>query len=1469
MTTEIRLTELANVHGIKLQDFFTVVLQLIEGLANVRRDYNGPLYLNINDILVNTSNLQLTRWEIVRHSDDHTDKQRDWIHTAPELLGQMKRAGDVRTDLYVLGLIFYILLTGRYPFEAAGKSEWVHAHLTKAPIPAHVRRSDVPEGLSLLIQKLLSKTAENRYQTIKGLETDIRQMANSYEQLGQIPSFPLAQADRTSIHNLPDRLYGRDRELTRIKEAFHWTTLGSTQMVCVSGPPGIGKTALIQEATRQIALGQAYILSGKFEPLQQDHSKSPLIAAFRELIEQLLSEDKTSLDQWRRSITRALGSNAAVISEVIPEIERIIGQSAPVEQLPLEESIERFQFVLRRFIQVFCQQKQPLILFMDDLQWADEASWRIIRSFMTDPHSQSLLFIGAFRDTGNAPISRIQEEAAAIASSGVAVQSLPLQPLASVDLTRIVEDTMRVKEGIAAEVAHALLLKSEGNPFLFRRWLQRSLEEETLRFDETTDQWVWHWNDSHLAGDLADADLLLDYMTDSINRLPHDTRQALLEASCLGGEIEIELLSSWRKEVPDQTLEVLQPAVQRQIIIRLKGSRIRFVHDRLQEAANALLDFSMNESIHWHAGNYWLNHPDPSVRDRHLFDSAGHLNKGSRLALLPEDGERLVQANASAGRKAKAATAYESAAVYFRAAAASMTQKMWERDFDFCFDMFVDLLECDYVNGWQPSTDDMLAAILDKARNAYERMRVQQIEIKRLLHTEKMTEGIALGLKCLRDLGIHVSARSRKEMLLIELLVTKLQLRRKVGKINAGRSVSNPAISAALQVMTLLSGSAFLCDKPLFRALTFKCVRLSLRYGNFPQAAAVFGSFGGILNHESGELKLARVALSEGVKIAEKFNQPSVLCRAYLTIGVMFFIMDDDHRDFRASLQKSIDYGLEAGDLFFAGHSVMMLLVHLHMTGKLEQIESVLPEYKAMLSDTHSEYLFPYLTIFDRWVRALTGNHEAMNSDPDDQELLRQIGSSAMKPHLLFQYGLGLLQEGYMLGERELALRGAEIAERNTPDAMHYLQLSEYELHYGLELLSRWPNLGPSISKIVADCRKKLRRSADKCPEHIRHKALLLDAEYARVRGKYDVAGRLYDDAIREAKRSGYIHHAAMACECAGQLYLAQSRETMAKGYLLEAYTLYRQWGASRKTKQLRERYADYCMEQPAWDDSAATSATAQSVAAGLSDKSVVPDAPDLSIVQQAFQSIAAESDQRTLIETLMRTIIEHAGAQKGCFVMEHAKRLVVELSADSEGSIWRTRTPLERYDEACLPAIRYAANTGDTVLLEHASVAGRYARDPYVMSRQIQSMLTLPLQFQNQLTAILYLENNMLPAAFTLERLDMIRMLATQTVFLLKLYPQDDGQKVQAAIAEIDKEDDAQSEIVSARAALLDPLTKRELEILQLMSLGLSNQEIANQLQIAVSTVKLHTNRIFSKMNVHRRAKAVIEGKRMNLLKD
>ncbi|QHW32308.1 AAA family ATPase [Paenibacillus rhizovicinus] len=1297
---------------------------------------------------------------------------------------------------------------------------------------------------------------------------------------------PAQAGHRTAPDGLSGGLYGRDREVARIREAFHWTTLGSTQLISVSGPSGIGKTAVIQEALHKISLEEAYLIAGKFESLQQDTPMSPLIGAFRELTEQLLNEDKRSLEQWREAILQALGVNAAVITDVIPEMERIIGRQASVEQLPLEEAMERFQFVFRRFIQVFCHQKHPLVLVMDDLQWADEASWRMIRSFMSDPQSQSLLLIGAFRDTGE--IGRIEEELGAIASSGVTVQSLPLGPLGPVELTRIVGDTLGVSDGIADDIAHTLLLRSDGNPFLFRRLLQRSMEEEVLRYDEPGGGWVWNWKEPDPAAGSAHADLLLNYMTDSINRLPADTRQALLEASCLGGESPLALLASWRGETPERTLDVLRPAMERQLIMyagsgtpetagggrtsdpgaeRMEEGRIRFVHDRLQEAANALFDTPRSEEVHWHAGRYWLRHSDPALRERHVFDAAGHLNKGSRLARLPEDRNNLIRANAGAGGKAKSATAYEAAAAYFGAAAAFITEEHWERDFDFCFDLFVDLLECEYMNGWQPSTYDTFHALLGRARTAYERMRVQHIEINRLLHTERMADGIELGIACLRDLGIHVSVNTGKTKLFAELLVTKEHLRRKIGRLRAKSSVSDPVITVALQVLTQLSGAAFICDRPLFRALTFKCVRLSLKYGNFPHAAAVFGSLGGILNQALGDLELARASLKEGMRIAVTYKQPSILCRAHLTMGVMFFIMEDEDKDLHAHFRKSIDYGLEAGDLFFTGHSVVMLLVNLHMVGKLDRLEAVVPEYKKMLADTQNHYLLPYITIIERWLHALKGTGAEPGANQDDQELLLRIGRSGMESNLLYQYGLSLLQEGYTLGDRDLAIRGADMARKHEQDATHYLHRSEYELYYGLTLLNQGPGLSAADTRALAACRRSLRRSAAKCPEHIRHKSLLLESSYAEARGKLDAAGRLYDDAIREARRSGYEHHAALACECAGRMYVAQSRETTAKGYLIEAHALYRQWGAARKADQIREQYAAYCKEL-AWEEVAAAAVSAPTAAMSVQESGAVAAGPDLSVVQQAFQSMAAESDQRALIENSIRTVMEFAGAQRGCIVMEHAKRLTVELAADQEGGILRQPVPVERFDEVCLPAVRYTANTGEILLIEHAAAGGRLARDPYVMSCQIQSMLCLPLHFQNRLTAVLYLENNRRQGAFRAEQLDMLRMLATQTVFLLKLFPYDDGQAAPVNDTGADTKT-ASGQADAESAGLMDPLTKRELEVLQFMSLGMTNQEIAQQLHIAVGTVKLHTNRIFSKMNVNRRAKAVLEAKRMKLLND
>lgn len=1286
---------------------------------------------------------------------------------------------------------------------------------------------------------------------------------------------------RTSEISLPDGLYGRDHELARIREAYHWTTLGSTQMIGVSGPSGIGKTALIQEATRKIALGQAFLISGKFEPLQQDTPMSPLIAAFRELAEQLLNEDKQRLDQWRDSLMQALGINAAVITEVIPEMERIIGKPVPVEGLPIEESMERFQFVFRRFIQVFCHQKHPLVLVMDDLQWADEASWRMIRSFMTDPQSQSLLLIGAFRDQEHGPIDRIDEELEAIASSGVAVQALPLQPLNPADLTRMVGDTLRVEKGLADDIAHTLFQRSNGNPFLFRRWLLRSLEEDILRYEEQTEQWAWNWEESHSDGDPAHADLLLSYMTDSLNRLPPDTRQALLVASCLGGECPIGLLASWRQESPERTLEVLQPAIRRQFILYLDREPdttteapseercLRFVHDRLQEAAHALLDPSVSEKLHWHAGLHWLEHPEQAVRERYVFEAAGHLNKGSGQALLTEDRDRLIQANARAGKKAKAATAFEAAGEYLHAVAALLREEHWERDFEFCFDSIIDLLECEYMNGWTSATDAAFDALLRRARTAYDRTRVQTLAINRMLHTEKLAEGIALGLHCLRDLNVHVSAKPGRAGLLAELLVTKELWRRKAGRLASQQPVTDPVIKIALQVLTMLSGAAFVYNKPLFRALTFKCIRLSLRYGNFPYSAAVLGSFSGILNHALGDRRLAQAALRESLKLAAIYNQPSLLCRAYLTLGVMFFIMEDEHKDFNASFLKSVQYGLEAGDMLFTGHAVVMRCINLHMTGKLDLLDAVLPEYKKMLSHTQNQYMLPYLTILDRWVHALKGREEEAEADGvgEGEGLLNQIRGSGMESLLLFLHGLCLLQEGYLLGEREVARRGAELAGGHTRYANHYVHASQYDLYLGLHLLSQGASLQPSESKKIAACLQRLRQAAAKCPEHVRHKLLLLEAEYARVRGKRDRAERAYDEAIREAKTGGYMHHAAIACECAGQFYSSHASDTRAKGYLIEAYALYRHWGSFRKAEQVRVRYAEHYKEL-SWDAPEAAKPDVPSAVAMSSDKSAIPAPLDLSIVREAFQSIAVESNQRTLIENLFRTVVAHAGAQRGCFVLEHAKRLVVELAVDQAGNVSRPRIPLERYDEICLPAVRYTANTGDMVLLEHAAGIGRFARDPYVMSCQTKSMLCLPLQFQNQLTAVLYLENNLATGAFAADRLEMLRLLAAQTVFLLKLFPQDDEPTVQAEPPLVVEEPEA-APAEGGSPELMDPLTNRELEVLQLMSLGMSNQEIAHQLHIALGTVKLHTNRIFSKMNVNRRAKAVLEGKRMNLLND
>ncbi|WP_245590353.1 helix-turn-helix transcriptional regulator [Cohnella panacarvi] len=1458
------LREVAENRKIKLSLFFHLADQLFRTWTEHNDNRNDAIPFDPHLVSVHPKTLDILRWGLVSATERVRTDLEEWIYVSPEQTIRTSRSLDQRSGFYVLGMLFYRLLTGKYPYAAEGKSQWIHAHLAQSPIPAHEQDKQVPLGLSMLLGKLLSKSVDERYQTLHALEKDMLHCRNEYEQSGEIMPFPLARFENADRIRIPDTLYGRERELSQLQHVFQWTSLGTTQMVAITGPSGIGKTALVREAVQRISLEHAYVASGKFDQMQQDNPMLPLIQAFRELVKKLPDEGEKSAAHWRSAFKQALGSNGAVIAEVIPEIEPLIGRCDPVEILPPEESMKRFDFAFRRFIQVFCHQKHPLVLFLDDLQWVDAASWRIVRSMMTDPLSHSLLLLGAYREGDAVSIVNFADELQRMEQSGVLIHQLSVAPLEADDMVQLVRDTLNIEDREATSIADTLAHRTGGNSLLFRQWFQSSILDRWLFYDEQSKAWTWSEDAVDRLNHNVDTNDLLNYMVASIKRLPDTARQALLASSCLGHEFPLHLLSSLQNESQEATLDTLHSAMKQQLIVLTIKERkygedagaptLRFFHDRVREAAYSLLAPVERSSLHWRAGMLLL--ADASAREERLFEIAQHLNKADVSSLKQEDIERLVHLNAQAGRKAKSSTAYEAALSYLLKACEHVTEEHWNRDFPYYFELGLDLLGCAYISGHDTLTDAWIAELLRRARNATERTRVHQVTIMRLLHADKYEEGVALGVKCLSDLGIRVPVRPGKLKLAAEILYTRAILKRHIGQLDELPPVERPEIKAAMDVLYLIIAAAFLYDKEFSCVLGCKFVRLSLRNGNSPFSVASYGNFGSFLLF-MGDRKLGIAAMKESLRIAENQRFPSVSCRIHLAFGASFFaVPQEEEVDFQDHLSKAISYGREAGDFFFVGHSIAAHVLNMNLVGDLKRIGAKIAEYRELLDETQNQYLHIYLTIKDNWSAKLKEGTEGRSSLPSDAEMMEQIHQSGISGIMMFYYYICRMQEEAIFGEGTSALDMAIDAVKYERHHIHYLQLSEFYLYKGLAVTSAWDTYASAEKKEYGKQLKvilrKLRNWAKVCPEHILHKSLMLAAEIAKVKGDFADAASLYDQAAENARRSGYIQHEAMANERAGRLYLELSRPTLAKGYLMNAYANYDEWGARGKAKQLLSEHGE--LLNGVLTDATSPEATAAEQTAATRAEELPRDVEvlDISIIQEAFQSIAGEADQNRLLVRLFRVILEKAGAQKGCIIVESAQQLYVEVMAMDDGTIVRQRVPLEQYGNVCLQAVHYSLHTGETVLLDHAANSGPFTRDAYVMKRQSKSLLCLPLPLHGRQSGVLYLENNLLPGTFSSSKTDMLWLLATQAVFLLKLIPQYQEER-----------DAGNSDV----ALPLDPLTDREMEVLQLMSLGLSNKEIAERLHLVVGTVKLHINRIFSKMNVNRRTKAVHEAKRMNLL--
>jgi PAS domain S-box-containing protein len=1356
----------------KLPQFLRIAIGLATALSHVHR--HGIIHKDLKPahVLINsaTGQVWLTGFGIAsrlrreRHAPEPPEVIAGTLaYMAPEQTGRMNRSIDSRSDLYALGITLYQLLTGALPFTASEPLEWVHCHIAQQPAPLSERRRNVPAPLSAIILKLLAKTPEERYQTAAGVEHDLRRCLAQWEAWGAIATFPLGERDTSDRLLIPEKLYGREREIKTLLAAFdRVVTSGRPELVLVSGYSGIGKSSVVNELHKVLVPPRGLFASGKFDQYKRDIPYATLAQAFQRLVRPLLGKSDTELAVWRGALREALGPNARLIVDLVPEVKVIIGEPPPVPELSPQDARRRFQLVFRRFIGVFARPEHPLALFLDDLQWLDTATLDLIEDLLTQPDLRHLMLIGAYRDNEVDASHPLTHKLDAIRQAGAAVQEITLTPLLCDDLVELIADALCCKPERAAPLAHLVHEKTGGNPFFAIQFLSTLAEEKLLVFEHAKGDWSWDLERIHAKGY---TDNVVDLMVGKLIHLPAETQHALQQLACLGNIAEVTVLSIVFGTSEEQLHEALWDAVRLELVERMDGS-YKFAHDRVQEAAYSLIPEESRAEAHLRIGRLLMSHTPREKREERIFEIVNQLNRGVTLITEPGEREQLAELNLIAGTRAKASTAYDSALTYLITGATLLPDDCWEHRHELAFALELNRAECEFLTGRLAAAEERLSMLPLRAANLVEKAAVAALRIPLSLTLDRSDRGVEIGLEYLREVGIVWPPHPTDEEVRQEYERLCRQLEsRPIEALFDLPLLSDPDWRATMEVLVEFNALASYTDANLYSLVHLRMANLSIEHGNSDGSCVAYAyldqTVGFRFGHYRAGYRLAQVAFD----LIEKKGLDRFKPRVY-TAQHSIAAWTHHVRNIRPLIRRGLETGMKTGDLTYSIYSYHNLIRNLLACG--DPLEDAQREANAGLKFAQklgfglSLAMIPAQLGLIRNLRGLTRAFGSFDDDEFDEGRFEQglAGNPSLKM-VACSYFIRKLQAHYYAGDYSQAVAAADKAQPILWAIGPLFEIVDYHFYGALARAGACDHVASNDQRhhfeALAEHQKRLTLWAEHCPENFENRAALVAAEIARLEGRELDAERLYEQAIRSARANGFVQNEALAYERASAFYRARGFEQFADIYLRNARHGYLRWGADGKVRQLDALYPYLAEHAPAPGPTSTIGAPV--------------DQLDLATVVKMSQALSSELVLDTLLDTLMRLALQHAGAERGLLILPHGDtpRIAAEAATSRDTVTIRLldtpATPAALPDEV----LRYVLRTQERVLLEDAAAPHPFSTDVYLQQRRARSILCLPLVRQGRLIGVLYLENTLTPHVFTPARTAVLKVLASQAAISLE----------------------------------------------------------------------------------------------------
>jgi len=1285
-------------------------------------------------------------------------------YMAPEQTGRMNRCVDCRSDLYALGVTLYEMLTGNLPFTASDPMEWVHCHIARKPVPPSERFETIPPPVSAIIMKLLAKTAEDRYQTAAGAENDLRRCLVEWESHSRVNEFALGEHDTPDRLLIPEKLYGRAREIDILLASFERVVAsGVPELVLVSGYSGIGKSSVVNELQKLLVLPRGLFASGKFDQYKRDIPYATLAQAFQGPIRFLLSKSEAELQNWRHAFGEALGPNGRLIVDLVPELKLIVGEPPPLPVLPPREAQGRFQMVFRRFIGVFARPEHPLALFLDDLQWLDAATLDLIEDLLTQPDVQHLLLIGAYRDNEVNATHPLMRKLEAIHGAGALVREITLSPLAQEDLEGLIADSLHCSPDRVAPLALLVHEKTGGNPFFAIQFISALAEEGLLTFDHGTGRWAWELARIHAKGY---TDNVVDLMVGKLNRLPFETQKTLKEFACLGNSAKSNTLSIVHGTSEEKVQSDLWEALRLEFVVRLDGS-YKFVHDRIQEAAYSLIPEELRAEAHLRMGRLLTARTPPERLEEAVFEIVNQLNRGALLISSRDEREQLAELNLMAGKRARASTAYTSALKYLTAGTALLASDSWARRHELSFALELYRAECEFLTGELVAAEERLTMLSSRAANTVERANVECLRIDLYTTLDQTDRAVAACLDYLRHLGVDWSphlteAEARREYERIWMSLGS----RTIEELIDLPLMSDPESLATLDVLTRVLPAALHATQANLLAMTAcRAVNLSLERGHGDGSCVAYVFFGKIAGPHFGDYKAGFRFGQLGYELVEKRGLDRFQARTYHWFAQFVVPWTKHVRTCRDLIRRAFEAANKVGDLTLAAYSGDNLNTNLLAAGDplvevQRQAEHALEFAQKARFSRVSDVITAQLGLI-RTLRGLTSRFGSFDEGEFEEcQFERHLASHPALALPECWYWIRKLQARFFAGDYASAVDASLKAQRLLWTSLSFFESAEYHFYSALARAalsdSATPDNRGEHLKVLAEHQQQLETWAENCPENFANRAALVSAEIARIEGRVLDAEHLYEQAIRSARDNGFVHNEAIANELAARFYCARGFERIANAYLHDARYGYLRWGADGKVQQLDKLYP-HLREAP-------------SVPAPTTTIEAPLEHLDLATVIKMSQAVSSEILLEKLIETLLKTAVEQAGAERGLLVLPDGEqyRIEAEIGPGAYQVDVRLRQAPVSSSELPESLLRYVIRSQEKVILDDASTHTLFSEDEYLRQRHPKSVLCLPLLKQSKLISVLYLENNLAPRVFTPKRVAMLELLASQAAISL-----------------------------------------------------------------------------------------------------